>query len=262
MVGTSSGSGRRLAAGSAIVVMEVENQGATGVSPQQAADQLKKMVQSGDTKLSKAMSDFGSVDTKAGVSVTSATKTVETRAAAAVSLKAAKDAAQEANVMTTIVPTVRTTRKPTAAISDASGLSTTQGPAASTTVAAVPSTTPAAVPSTTPAAVPSTTPAAAKPTVLQGKMTITVPNCAAFVANVNATSSIKAGLAAAATASVAYIDVKLVCSARRLSQTRRLADETLVHHWSCFMCFGHSVLTCFDYVFIAFSRFGIWLLAR
>ncbi|CAE8594683.1 unnamed protein product [Polarella glacialis] len=217
MVGTSSGSGRRLAAGSAIVVMEVENQGATGVSPQQAADQLKKMVQSGDTKLSKAMSDLGSVDAEAGVSVTSATKTVETRAAAAVSLKAAKDAAQEANVMTTIVPTVRTTRKPTAAISDASGLSTTQ----------VPSTTPAAVPSTTPAAVPSTTPAAAKPSVLQGKMAITVPSCAAFVANVNATSSVKAGLAAAANAPVAYIDVKLACNARRLSQTRRLADETV-----------------------------------
>ncbi|CAE8625627.1 unnamed protein product [Polarella glacialis] len=72
----------------------------------------------------------------------------------------------------------------------------------------------------------STAPVAAKPTVLQGTMAITVPSCTAFVANVNATSSIQEGLAAATTAPVAYIDVKLVCSARRLSQTRRLANET------------------------------------
>ncbi|CAE8669234.1 unnamed protein product, partial [Polarella glacialis] len=110
-------------------------------------------------------------------------------------------------------PTATTEARPTMTLSSSLGLSTTQGPAASTTVAAVPS----------------TTPAAAKPSVLQGKMAITVPSCAAFVATVNAASSIKAGLAATANAPVAYIDVKLACNARLLSQTRRLADDETVN---------------------------------
>ncbi|CAE8635218.1 unnamed protein product, partial [Polarella glacialis] len=222
--GSSSAASRRLTAGSAIAVMEVQNQGASGVSPQQAADQLKRMVQSGDNKLSKAMSDIGSVDATAGVSVASVTRTVETRASAAAGVNAAQEAAQVANIMTT---TVRTTTVRTTTSRPVQG--TSQSPSVQGTTSQGPSvqgSSQGPLVSTTSAA-PSTTPAPLQPTVLQGKMTITVPSCAAFVANSNATGSVKEGLAAAANTPVAYLDVTLACSARRLSQTRRLADETV-----------------------------------
>ncbi|CAE8646891.1 unnamed protein product [Polarella glacialis] len=118
----------------------------------------------------------------------------------------------------------------TTAAPNATTAATTAAPTATTAATtAAPTATAAATTAATTAAPTATTAATtAAPTVVVGSLTLTVSDCATFVAQSGADSAIKAALAEATSADVGTISVQLTCPSRRLASavlSRRLGTS-------------------------------------
>ncbi|CAE8632868.1 unnamed protein product [Polarella glacialis] len=118
----------------------------------------------------------------------------------------------------------------TTAAPNATTAATTAAPTATTAATtAAPTATAAATTAATTAAPTATTAATtAAPTVVVGSLTLTVSDCATFVAQSGADSAIKAALSEATSADVGTISVQLTCPSRRLASavlSRRLGTS-------------------------------------
>jgi len=198
--------GRRLQSTNAKLGFEFKNVGASAVSSEVAAGQLKKVFQTGE--LTSAVSAVGAVDTSKAPVVKTLTKQIKSRAAVAI------EAGQTP-------PTPTPTPSPSP-------------PAPTPVPSASPTPTPSPMPASSPTPMPlGNSTANSSYLVLTGSATLTVDNPTLFCGSAVAKNAFKAALVSQSnqpSLTSDVIDVTCTIVARRLGTTRRLAGDVTMSY--------------------------------